>query len=186
MLLTLHQAVTWRDGTEAGDSPKVTELEIGWLGAELGPTTALAGPGPVSSSRSLPSPGVGSRWPLASWPWELGGWGQDKDPAGGPTLKENSSLTRNGKVTACRMRFSFRVCSICFSFTTCGGEGAGGGTRGAGALPPVPGTRAAGTTGVPWPARPQAECQGCSRRRPEAARPHGHTEQSRQESSLIA
>ena len=36
-----------------------------------------------------------------------------------PTLKENSSLTRNGKLTACRMRFSFRVCSICFSFTTC-------------------------------------------------------------------
>lgn len=36
----------------------------------------------------------------------------------GPTLKENSSLTRNGKLTACRMRFSFRVCSICFSFTT--------------------------------------------------------------------
>lgn len=41
-----------------------------------------------------------------------------------PTLKENSSLTRNGKLTACRMRFSFRVCSICFSFTTCGGGGA--------------------------------------------------------------
>lgn len=46
-----------------------------------------------------------------------------------PTLKENSSLTRNGKLTACRMRFSFRVCSICFSFTTCG---PGGGWRGGG------------------------------------------------------
>lgn len=34
------------------------------------------------------------------------------------TLKECSSRTRKGKLTACRIRFSFRVCSICFSFTT--------------------------------------------------------------------
>lgn len=49
--------------------------------------------------------------------------------AGGPTLKQNSSLTRKGKVTACRMRFSFSVCSICFSFTTygCGSECGPGG-----------------------------------------------------------
>ncbi len=34
------------------------------------------------------------------------------------TLNECSNRTRNGKLTACRMRFSFSVCSICFSFTT--------------------------------------------------------------------
>lgn len=34
------------------------------------------------------------------------------------TLKECSSRTRKGKLTACRMRFSFSVCSICFSLTT--------------------------------------------------------------------
>ncbi len=34
------------------------------------------------------------------------------------TLKWNSRLTRNGKEMACRMRFSFNVCSTCFSFTT--------------------------------------------------------------------
>ncbi len=34
------------------------------------------------------------------------------------TLKWYSSETRKGKEMACRMRFSFRVCSTCFSFTT--------------------------------------------------------------------
>ena len=34
------------------------------------------------------------------------------------TLKWYSSPTRNGKDIACRMRFSFNVCSTCFSFTT--------------------------------------------------------------------
>lgn len=36
----------------------------------------------------------------------------------GHTLKECSNRTRKGKLTACRMRFSFSVCSICLSFTT--------------------------------------------------------------------
>ena len=34
------------------------------------------------------------------------------------TLKWNSKLTRNGKLMACRIRFSFNVCSTCFSLTT--------------------------------------------------------------------
>lgn len=35
------------------------------------------------------------------------------------TLNANSRLTRNGKDIACRILFSFRVCSTCFNFTTC-------------------------------------------------------------------
>lgn len=34
------------------------------------------------------------------------------------TLKAYSRRTRNGKHTACRILFSFSVCSTCFSFTT--------------------------------------------------------------------
>ena len=41
-------------------------------------------------------------------------WTEHSDP----TLKWYSSETRKGKEMACRMRFSFRVCSTCFSFTT--------------------------------------------------------------------
>lgn len=35
------------------------------------------------------------------------------------TLKAYSSRTRKGKFTACNILFSFKVCSICFSLTTC-------------------------------------------------------------------
>jgi len=35
------------------------------------------------------------------------------------TLKENSILTKKGKLIALRIFFSFNVCSTCFNFTTC-------------------------------------------------------------------
>lgn len=35
-----------------------------------------------------------------------------------PTLNEYSNRTKKGKLTAWRILFSFRVCSICLSFTT--------------------------------------------------------------------
>ena len=35
------------------------------------------------------------------------------------TLKWYSKLTRKGKLMACKILFSFSVCSTCFSFTTC-------------------------------------------------------------------
>ena len=35
-----------------------------------------------------------------------------------PTLKCHSRFTKNGKVMACRILFSFKVCSTCFNFTT--------------------------------------------------------------------
>ena len=35
------------------------------------------------------------------------------------TLKWYSKLTRKGKLMACRILFSFSVCSTCFNLTTC-------------------------------------------------------------------
>ena len=34
------------------------------------------------------------------------------------TLKCHSRFTKNGKVMACKILFSFKVCSTCFNFTT--------------------------------------------------------------------
>lgn len=35
-----------------------------------------------------------------------------------PTLKCHSRFTKKGKVMACKILFSFKVCSTCFNFTT--------------------------------------------------------------------
>lgn len=40
------------------------------------------------------------------------------EPKKQPTLKCHSRFTKKGKVMACKILFSFKVCSTCFNFTT--------------------------------------------------------------------
>lgn len=40
------------------------------------------------------------------------------EPKQQPTLKCHSRFTKKGKVMACKILFSFKVCSTCFNFTT--------------------------------------------------------------------